>query len=220
MKTRGKEKRGNKNSVLSRIGRYIGRFFIWFGCTLLILVIGLYIFLFLINKGPSKRIRDLFVASAKESSVGGIMADIYLSQDEINEILSKNNTTEFEEITDIAMVKTNSSAEGSDEITETETIETDPSLDPDGDGIDIFDVHGDTYKGKMMVVYDPSRVKVATLDYYDYNAPGLTLAKLVEKYDCVAGVNGGKYDDDDRDFVVIQVIQKPLAGGHGGKPFL
>ncbi|MCR4649812.1 MAG: phosphodiester glycosidase family protein [Lachnospiraceae bacterium] len=205
MKTRGTEKRGNKNSVLSRIGRYAGRFFIWFGCTLLILVVGLYFFLFLINKGPSKRIRDLFVASAKESSVGGIMADIYLSQDEINEILSKNNTTEFEEITDIAMVKTNSSAEGSEETTETETIETDPSLDPDGDGIDIFDVHGDTYKGKMMVVYDPSRVKVATLDYYDYDAPGLTLAKLVEKYDCVAGVNGGKYDDE-------------IGLGNGGMP--
>jgi len=47
-----------------------------------------------------------------------------------------------------------------------------------------------------MVVYDPSRVKVATLDYYDYNAPGLTLSQLVQKYDCVAGVNGGKYDDE------------------------
>ena len=188
----------NRNSVASRIGRIVGRFFIWFGVTFLILLIGAYIFLYFVNKGPSKRIRDLFVASAKESSVGGIMADIYLSEEEIEEILAKNNTSEFEEITDIAMIKTRNSESDSDSQNTEETVDTseDPTIDPDGDGIDIFDVHGDTYKGKMMVVYDPSRVKVATLDYYDYDAPGLTLPKLVEKYDCVAGINGGKYDDE------------------------
>ena len=190
-------KKGHKNTVMSRIGRIIGRFFIWFGITLLILLCGSYIFFYFVNKGPSSRIRDLFVASAKESSVGGVLADIYLSQEEIDEILSKNNTSEFTEITDIALVKTQASASPESGI-EAEVIEavSDPSLDPDGDGIDVFDVHGDTYKGKMMVIYDPSRVKVATLDYYDYDAPGLTLPKLVEKYDCVAGVNGGKYDDE------------------------
>ena len=190
-------KNKRKNSVASRIGRFVGRFFIWFGVTFLILLIGSYIFLYFVNKGPSKRIRDLFVASAKESSVGGVMADIYLSKEEIDEILAKNNTSEFEEITDIAMIKTRTS-DNEGEISEEINTEAnqDPSIDSDGDGIDIFDVHGDTYKGKMMVVYDPSRVKVATLDYYDYDAPGLTLPKLVEKYDCVAGINGGKYDDE------------------------
>lgn len=188
----------NRNSVASRIGRIVSRFFIWFGVTFLILLIGAYVFLYFVNKGPSKRIRDLFVASAKESSVGGIMADIYLSEEEIEEILAKNNTSEFEEITDIAMIKTRNSESDPESIDTEEINETkeDPTIDPDGDGIDIFDVHGDTYKGKMMVVYDPSRVKVATLDYYDYEAPGLTLPKLVEKYDCVAGINGGKYDDE------------------------
>ena len=194
MKTTKSRKR---NSVLSGIGRFVGRFFIWFGITLVILLAGLYVFFYFVNKGPSMRVRDLFVASAKESSVGGVLADIYLSQEEIDEILSKNNTSEFTEITDIALVKTQASASPESSI-ESDVIEpvNDPSLDPDGDGIDVFDVHGDTYKGKMMVVYDPSRVKVATLDYYDYDAPGLTLPKLVEKYDCVAGVNGGKYDDE------------------------
>ena len=194
MKTTKSRKR---NSVLIGIGRVVGRFFVWFGLTLLILVAGLYVFLYFVNKGPSERVRDLFVASAKESSVGGVLADIYLSEEEIDEILSKNNTSEFTEITDIAMVKTQASSNDEAGI-ESDVIETqtDPSIDPDGDGIDIFDVHGDTYKGKMMVVYDPSRVKVATLDYYDYDAPGLTLPKLVEKYDCVAGINGGKYDDE------------------------
>ena len=186
----------NKNSLAKRIGRIIGRFFIWFGATLLILTVGFYIFLYFVNKGPSPRIRDLFVASAKESSVGGIMADIYLSEEEIDEILSKNNTSEFDEITDIALIKTKTSQNENPDTESVSNTEEEADIDPDGDGIDVFDVHGDTYKGKMMVVYDPSRVKVATLDYYDYDAPGLTLSKLVEKYDCVAGINGGKYDDE------------------------
>ena len=186
----------NKNSLAKRIGRIIGRFFIWFGATLLILTVGFYIFLYFVNKGPSPRIRDLFVASAKESSVGGIMADIYLSEEEIDEILSKNNTSEFDEITDIALIKTKTSQNENGNTESVSKTEEEADIDPDGDGIDVFDVHGDTYKGKMMVVYDPSRVKVATLDYYDYDAPGLTLSKLVEKYDCVAGINGGKYDDE------------------------
>ena len=190
MKSRENSK---SNSVLSRIGRYVGRFFIWVAATLVILLVGLYVFFFMVNKGPSPRIRDLFVASAKESSVGGVVADIYLSQAQIDEILSKNKTTEFEEITNTSLVKLNASE--NETVKETAT-ESGTVIDPDGDGIDIFDVHGDTYKGKMMVVYDPSRVKVATLDYYDYNAPGLTLSQLVQKYDCVAGVNGGKYDDE------------------------
>lgn len=186
----------NKNSLAKRIGRIIGRFFIWFGATLLILTVGFYIFLYFVNKGPSPRIRDLFVASAKESSVGGIMADIYLSEEEIDEILSKNNTSEFDEITDIALIKTKTSQNENPDTESVSKTEEEADIDPDGDGIDVFDVHGDTYKGKMMVVYDPSRVKVATLDYYDYDAPGLTLSKLVEKYDCIAGINGGKYDDE------------------------
>lgn len=190
MKSRENSK---SNSVLSRIGRYVGRFFIWVAATLVILLVGLYVFFFMVNKGPSPRIRDLFVASAKESSVGGVVADIYLSQAQIDEILSKNKTTEFEEITNTSLVKLNASE---NETVKETAAESGTVIDPDGDGIDIFDVHGDTYKGKMMVVYDPSRVKVATLDYYDYNAPGLTLSQLVQKYDCVAGVNGGKYDDE------------------------
>ena len=138
-------KNKRKNCVASRIGRLVGRFFIWFGVTFLILLIGSYIFLYFVNKGPSKRIRDLFVASAKESSVGGVMADIYLSKEEIDEILAKNNTSEFEEITDIAMIKTRTS-ENEGEVSEEINTEADqdPSIDPDGDGIDIFDVHGDT----------------------------------------------------------------------------
>lgn len=199
------KKKAKLNTTVNKIGRFFGRFFIWLLSTLVIIIAGLYMFFYFVNKGPSPRIRDLFVASAKESSVGGILADIYLSQEEIDSILAKNKTIETEEITDTNLV-TIMAKKNDEEKQEDEALtEEDELIDPDGDGIDVFEVHGDTYRGKMMVVYDPSRVKVATISHYDYDAPGLSLQQLVEKYDCVAGINGGKYDDE-------------LGNGSGGMP--
>lgn len=190
-------KRGQKkDTAIKKIGRIIGRFLIWLSSSLIIIIIGLYVFLYMVNKGPSERIRDLFVASAKESSVGGVMADIYLSETEIDEILSKNNTNEFDEITDTTLVRISSDEKEDTEYVFSGSVYDNVEIDPDGDGIDIFDVHGSTYKGKMMVVYDPSRVKVATINTYDFDLPGLTVSELIDKYDCVAGINGGKYDDE------------------------
>lgn len=199
-------KNSKSNRILKSIGLFFGRFFIWLFATLLVLLVGLYIFFYFVNKGPSARIRDLFVASAKESSVGGVLADIYLSQSEIDAILAKNKIVEVDEITDTSLV-TVLSSQNNEEILDNQeiAINSDEEIDPDGDGIDVFEVHGDTYRGKMMVVYDPSRVKVATINTYDLDAPGLSLKQLVEKYDCVAGINGGKYDDE-------------LGTGSGGMP--
>lgn len=188
-----------KPSLGRRILRSLKRFLIWVIITLVCLMVGLYIFLYLINKGPSDHFRDLFVASAKESSVGGVLCDIYLSQDEIDQILKQNNTQSLDEITDTSLIHITSSASANDALYEEES-DTEPEIslceDPDGDGIDIFDVHGATYSGKIMIVYDPSRVKVGVCDQFSLEIPGLTLMEICDKYDCVAGINGGKYDDE------------------------
>ena len=52
------------------------------------------------------------------------------------------------------------------------------------------------------------------------DAPGLSLKQLVEKYDCVAGINGGKYDVADiawllggvRNSYVTDFDPKQIAG--------
>lgn len=55
---------------------------------------------------------------------------------------------------------------------------------------------GALYKGKMMIVQDPSRVKVGICDEFDKNKPGMTLLEIMEKYDALAGINGGRYNDE------------------------
>ena len=51
-------------------------------------------------------------------------------------------------------------------------------------------------KGKMMVVYDPSRVSVGVCNGFQLDYGGLTLSAICEKYGAVAGINGGKYEDE------------------------
>ncbi len=169
----------------------------WLFGTVFVFLAGFLFFLYQIQLGPSPRIRDLFVASAKESSVGGVMVDLYLSPEQVEEIMENNSTKEFSEITDATMVKIAFAGSENEESSSQNGVgRVDNPEDPDGDGITVYDVHGPTYRGKMMVVFDPSRVKVGTIDHYGISSPGLTLPDMVEKYDAVAGINGGKYDDE------------------------
>lgn len=188
-----KKKARKKNKVLSGFLCFFG----WVAGTVGLVLLGFLVFLYFIQLGPSPRIRDLFVASAKESSVGGVMVDMYLSSEQVEEIMDNNSTKEFTEITDTTLVKiAYENSESEDSTSQSGVSRVDNPEDPDGDGITVYDVHGPTYRGKMMVVFDPSRVKVGTIDHYGISSPGLTLPDMVEKYDAVAGINGGKYDDE------------------------
>ena len=187
-----KNKKKKKNKILAA---FLSLLF-WLLGTIAVVLIGFFIFLYFIHKGPSPRVRDLFVASAKESSVGGVLVDIYLSPEEVEAIMASNSTQEFKEITDTSLVRIVAEKDGEDTTNESGNGKVDNPEDPDGDGIAVYDVHGPTYRGKMMVVFDPSRVKVATIDNYGISSPGKTLVELVEKYDAVAGIHGGKYDDE------------------------
>lgn len=186
-------KNKNKKSVIRRILTVLGCILIWLFSTAIVLLIGFYIMLMYVIKGPSPYVRDLFVSSAMESSAGGIMAKLFLSDKEIECIMDKNKIIESDDITDTSLIKITTISEN-DEIDE--YIETTMSEDPDGDGIIVYDVHGPTYVGKMMIILDPSRVKVGVCDYFTLDGGGMTLADICDKYDAVAGINGGKYEDE------------------------
>lgn len=169
----------------------LGRTMATLFATLVIVLAGFYSFLYIIMRGPSAHLRDQFVPSVMESSAGGVLARMILSDEEIEAIMNSNTTHEFEEITDTALVNA-MAAEQNRVDAEADVVN---ELDPDGDGIEVHDISGPMYHGKMLVIYDPSRVMVATIDDYNHNGAGLTLKELIDKYDGVAGINGGQYED-------------------------
>ena len=184
-----------KEKFIFKLGRFVRRFFIWIISTVLVLVLCLALLLYLVMYGPSTYVKELFVVSAKESSVGGVLAELYLSDEEIAEIQKKNSTQDTTEITDTSLIhfETTKISYSSDP----DSSNSAAAVDPDGDGIDVYDVTGPSYIGKMMVVYDPSRVIVGVYNTrFSVNTYGMTLPELCKKYNAVGGINGGKYDDE------------------------
>ena len=134
----------------------------------------------MINYGPSKTVRDLFVTSVLETSAAKFLATMYFSDEEIAEIKANNQVVELEEVTDTSLIEIDAAA----------------SQDEEND-IVIEDVSGPTFKGKMMIVKDPGRLFVGTsIDKYDKSVRGKTVQEIIERYDGVAGVNAGGFVDE------------------------
>lgn len=158
--------------------------------TLLLLVIGLYGVMWILVKGPSSAAKQQFVCAVQESSAMGWVANLYLSQAEIDEILEKNRMQEV--------------AQGT--VSDTDLIhiaeqEKDAEKDPDTEDaaqeepeIQIEDVMGTTYRGKMMIVKDPSRVFVGTVEEFK-EGTGQVVADIAKRYGAVGGINGGEFVD-------------------------
>ncbi|MDE7269777.1 MAG: phosphodiester glycosidase family protein [Acetatifactor sp.] len=172
---------------MRKVLRITGRFFLWLFVTLILLLAGFLVMIYLVSKGPSEQIRNLFVTSVRETSAAGFLADIFLTEEEVQQIVSTNVVETGGISTDTTLLTfVGESGDSSDE----------GSADEESADIEIVDVSGTLYKGKMMIVKDPSRVKVGVCDEFDKNKAGLTLLEIMDKYDAVAGVNGGRYNDD------------------------
>lgn len=145
---------------------------------------------YVMEKGPSETARNLFVISCRETSAIKWVPNIFLSNEQVELIAAQNAIQETDDITDPGLVKIPAPADIK------EAAGSDPDIDPDGDGIDIIDVSGSTFKGKMMVVYDPSRVFVGISGKFGLEEHGKTLPEIYDSYDNIVGaINGGGFDD-------------------------
>ena len=154
--------------------------------TLLITVVGLLIAcivaIFILEKGPSETAKVLFVRSVNETSRLGFVGSMFLSDEEVEQILTQSDMVELEE-----GVTNDESLIEIDEETITEDIE-------------ILEVKGDSFKGVLMIVHDPSRVFVGTIPEFGY-FQGEVVADIIEDYNAngynvVGGVNGGDFIDN------------------------
>lgn len=157
--------------------RPVGRVFAVLGVSLA----GLLVFLVgasaVLCRGPSPGARDLFVNTCMETSALKFVPRLFLSDGQIESIRARNGVLE---------------SGGS---TDTDTEFTPPEQDVPLDTIEIEDVSGPSFKGKMMIVHDPSRLRVACLDAFDAEAPGKRLLEFVEQEQAIAGINGGGFVD-------------------------
>ena len=180
-----------------KIRKVILRIFCLVLTTVLLLGAFLYGVMFILCKGPSESARNLFVRSVRETSAIGFLASIYLSDEEIAAIEAGNENFELES-TDTSLISINT------EKTEGPVTDQWGFTDEDGDGLILTDVAGGTFVGKMLIVLDPSRVKVGC-NIEQMGSVGCTVEEYAIMYDAVAAINGGGFVD-------------PNGNGNGGIP--
>ena len=158
--------------------------------TLLIVVVALYGVMFVLSKGPSPTARNLFVRSVRETSAVGFLANMFFSEEEIEQMINPQNEEEIRD-TDTSLIVI-----ATPEKTEGEGPQPDEwgFIDEDGDGIILDPIQGEGYHGYMMIVLDPSRVFLACRPD-QFEVRGYTVAEMVEAFDAVAGVNAGGFYD-------------------------
>lgn len=161
-------------------------------------------------RGPSQTVGDLLTVSMQETSALKFVPHIYYSNEEVDAILERNSVSAGDSETDTSLIviekptPTPSPEEFAAAQAAREAAEAEPTPSPtpqpenllsSEDGIEVYSVVGGTYQGYMMVVKDPSRVTVGTCrDKFD-GSNGLQLKDIAKRYDAVAAINGGGFED-------------------------
>lgn len=166
--------------MIKIIGKWLGRLVITLLVTVVIVAGGIYALMCVLVYGPSKKAGELFVMSVRETSAIGFLAEWFYTPEEIEEITRNNSVKEATAITDTTLVHTVSA-----EVQNTETPE-----------IEVIDISGATYAGKLMIIRDPSRVFVGTVPVFG-DGDGQKVDVMCTRYGAVAGINGGEFVDGD-----------------------
>ncbi|MBQ9963854.1 MAG: phosphodiester glycosidase family protein [Clostridia bacterium] len=148
------------------------------GVTLLALILFVVGVCWVLLKGPSPTARDMFVNTLQETSALKFVPHLFLPDELIADIIDGNTVIETDVTTDNT----------------TEFVEKEESVPPET--IEVKDVTGSTYAGKMMIVHDPSRVKVASINAFGESYHGRSVVQFAKDYKAVASVNGGGFFDE------------------------
>ena len=158
----------------------IAHIFAVIGVTLAFIVVAAFVACFILFKGPSPSIKIEAVNTFTEMSAMKWLPKLFLPADEVQKILDNSRMQEVEvgTVTNLDLIDT----------TVTEIPE-------EQEPIEILDVSGSSFKGKLMIVADPSKVFLGTVPEF-YEGPGEVVADIITHYPyAVAGVNGGDFVD-------------------------
>ena len=159
---------------MKKIGKGIGKFFLWLFVTIIGVVAILAVVINTIVHGPSGEAKSLFVKTMLETGQMKWVVGLFLSSEEVDAILRENSMGTFEPEPDPELIEINPE---------------DPTIDLSE--ITVEKIEGNNFSATMMIVNDPERVFVGTT--YPWGTYGQELDKIVNNYGAVAGINGGLY---------------------------
>ena len=158
---------------MKKIFGIIGKILLVLVITIAILLITLVAMMKMICSDISESAKALFATTLLETGQMKFLATMFLSNEEVQALVNRN------------------SVEAMNTEVDTELIHIDESKEIDKNGIELIEISGNTFFAKMLIINDPTRVKLATT--YPWKEYGVELEKLVNQSNSIAGVNGGLY---------------------------
>ena len=135
-------------------------------------------------RGPSPSAASLFCRTVHETSALRWIPDLFLSPEQLSALLAVEEETE------------NSAAAPGVSLVHLDarkTAET-PAARAEEPELQLLDIASGNCRGKLLIVRDPKRVILGTIDPIGRGS-GRLLTDLVETYDGVAGVNASGFED-------------------------
>ena len=176
-KSNGVEMAKKVGKILLKVGAFVGTFLV-----AVVIVLAIAIKMICSDAFPSAQ--QMFVTTVLETGQFKFLASIFLSSEEIQEIVDRNSMKELNAEVDTDLIQIGGSG----------NIDIGGSGSGEQKDIEVIEVSGATYTGTLMIVKDPSRVTLASI--YPWRANGITLDELVNSNGAIAGINGGLYDSN------------------------
>ncbi|WP_132039831.1 phosphodiester glycosidase family protein [Caldanaerobacter subterraneus] len=120
--------------------------------------------------GPFTRVRDTFVATAMTTFTHQYLATLFLPKKVIDKIMSESKIESGR--TDKNLIHVNG---GKDR------------------RIELYNVYGKHFEGKVILIHDPTRVEVGTSSKFPYE--GETTSVIAKHYNALAAINAGGFGD-------------------------
>lgn len=125
--------------------------------------------------------KSTFVTTMLETGQLKSLAKLFVSSEEIKEIVDKNTMENLDDEVDGSLISIGSDGNS-----------TGGAAEGDQKDIEVVEISGRTFYGTLLIIKDPSRVSLASI--YPWSETGVTLDKLVTDAGAVAGINGGLYN--------------------------
>ena len=138
--------------------------------TVLFFIVTVLITMKIICSDISQSAKELFATTMLETGQFKFLATMFLSSEEVQQLVNGNSVSEMKTEMNTSLIK---------------------GGNKDLNGIELKEISGQTFFAKMLIVNDPSRVKLSTI--FPWKEKGSELAELVKQADAIGGVNGGLY---------------------------
>lgn len=147
--------------------------------------------------GPNHKFRNWLITSAMTTMNHQYFATWFYNETTVNEVLNNNVVVEIKEETNQNLV-TVGNINFNKVIYKNEYDEEVLTKGDDNDLYKIIDIKRDGYRGKLAVIYDPSKVKVGTAKKIGKDLKvnsGQYLIDITKRYNAVIGVNASGFVD-------------------------